>query len=87
PVTGAAAPSGAQAAATVAQNDVQMSQPGYRGHHESDDTRESVPAESVPSERHVAGAFAREEAPVMTDREPGAQFPADKGVEKTETGE
>jgi hypothetical protein len=86
-VTGAAAPSGAQAAATVTQNDAQMSQPGHRGHHESDDTQESVPAESVPSERHVAGASAREEAPVATDREAGAQVPADKGIEKAEAAE
>jgi len=87
PQTGAAAPSGAQAAADVARNDVQMSQPGHRGHHESDDQRESVPAETVPSERHVAGAFAREEAPAATDREPGAQFPADKAAGKAEAAE
>src|SRR5689334_902649 len=87
PVTGAAAPSGAQAAATVTQNDVQMSQPGHRGHHESDDTQESVPATSVASERHVPGAFAREEAPVAADREPGAQIPSDKGIEKAEAAE
>jgi small subunit ribosomal protein S2 len=87
PQTGAAAPSGAPAAAGVTQNDVQMSQPGHRGHHESDAEKESVPAESVPSERHVAGAFAREESPVAGDREPGAQFPPDKGIEKAEAAE
>jgi small subunit ribosomal protein S2 len=87
PVTGAAAPSGAQAASTVTQNDVQMSQPGHRGHHESDDTQESVPAASVASERHVPGASAREEAQVATDREPGAQVPPDKGIEKAEAAE
>jgi small subunit ribosomal protein S2 len=87
PQTGAAAPSGAQAAAAVTQNDVQISQPGHRGHHESDAERESVPAESVPSERPVPGAFAREEAPVAADREPGAQFPPDNAAGKAEAGE
>ena len=88
PVTGAAAPSGAQAAAAITQNDVQMSQPGHRGHHEPfKGEQESVPAESVPSERHVPGAFAREEAPAATDREPGAQLPPDKAAGKAETAE
>jgi small subunit ribosomal protein S2 len=88
PQTGAAAPSGAQVAATVTQNDVQVSQPGHRGHHETVDAeKESVPAETVPSERHVAGAFAREEAPVSTDREPGAQMPPDKSAARTEAAE
>jgi small subunit ribosomal protein S2 len=88
PQTGAAAPSGAQIAATVTQNDVQMSQPGHRGHHESFTAeKESVPAATVPAAEPVPGAFAREEAPVAADREPGAQFPADKAAGKAETAE
>jgi small subunit ribosomal protein S2 len=59
--TGAAAPSGAGVAATVTQNDIQMSQEGHRGHHESiDGPQESVPARTVPSASHVPGAFGRE---------------------------
>ena len=88
PQTGAAAPSGTQAAATVTQNDVQVSQPGHRGHHESvDGERESVPAKTVASAEHVPGASAREDAPVATDREPGAQAPPDKGAGKAEAAE
>jgi small subunit ribosomal protein S2 len=61
PETGAAAPSGAASAAEITQRDVQMSQPGHRGHHETVDAQqESVPAQTVPSETHVPGAFARE---------------------------
>jgi small subunit ribosomal protein S2 len=86
PETGAAAPSGAEAAATITQNDVQMSQPGHRGHHETIDAeQESVPAATVPSERHVPGAFAQETGEEKPDREPGAvQHPGDKAVEKAE---
>ncbi|MEN3331723.1 MAG: small subunit ribosomal protein, partial [Blastocatellia bacterium] len=88
PQTGAAAPSGTQAAATVTQNDVQVSQPGHRGHHESvDGERESVPAKTVPAAEHVPGASAREDAPVATDREAGAQLPPDQGAGKAETAE
>jgi small subunit ribosomal protein S2 len=88
PQTGAAAPSGADAAAQVKQNDVQMSQPGHRGHHESDAEQESVPAETVPSERPVAGAFGREPdaAPQEVDLL-GVQHPGDKAAEKAEVAE
>src|SRR5215212_9238563 len=49
PGTGAAALSGAGVAATVTQSDVQMSQAGHRGHHESiDGPQESAPAQTVP---------------------------------------
>jgi hypothetical protein len=75
-------------AATVTQNDVQMSQPGHRGHHESADAeRESVPAATVPAAEPVPGAFAREEAPVATDREPGAQASPDREAGKAEAAE
>jgi small subunit ribosomal protein S2 len=86
PETGAAAPSGAEVAAEVTQNDVQMSQPGHRGHHETVDAeQESVPAEAVPSERHVAGAFGRETGEEAPDREPGAVgHPGDKAADKVE---
>jgi hypothetical protein len=58
---GAAAPSGAGVAATVMQNDIQMSNEGHRGHHESiDGPQESVPARTVPAASHVPGAFGRE---------------------------
>ena len=61
PETGAAAPSGAGVAATVTQPEVQMSQAGHRGHHESvDGPQESVPAQTVPAAAHVPGAFGRE---------------------------
>jgi small subunit ribosomal protein S2 len=79
PETGAAAPSGAEMAAAVTQNDVQMSQPGHRGHHETFDAeKESVPAETVPSERHVAGAFGREAEPTVAgaETEPGHMAPS-----------
>jgi len=82
PETGAAAPSGAGLAAEVTQPDLQMSQPGHRGHHESDSEQESVPAETVPSETHVAGAFGREPIDESADREPGSRQPVDLAVEK-----
>jgi hypothetical protein len=64
PEPGAAAPSGAGVAATVTQSDVQMSQAGHRGHHESiDGAPESAPAQTVPSASHVPGAFGREGGP------------------------
>jgi small subunit ribosomal protein S2 len=87
PGTGAAAPSGANLAAEVTQPDVQMSQPGHRGHHESDTERESVPAETVPSETHAAGAFGRERGDEPADREPGAGHPVDRAVEKGNVAE
>ncbi len=79
PETGAAAPSGADLAATVTQSDVQMSQPGHRGHHESFDAeRESVPAETVPAAQHVPGAFGREgeQSPSGAEATPGQMAPA-----------
>ncbi|HWP42432.1 MAG TPA: 30S ribosomal protein S2, partial [Blastocatellia bacterium] len=83
PETGAAAPSGAGQAAEITQPDVQMSQPGHRGHHEpADSEQESVPAETTPSETHVAGAFGREPGDESAQREPGARHPVDKAVEK-----
>jgi hypothetical protein len=86
--TGAAAPSGAQAAANVTQNDAQVSQPGHRGHHEAADGEpESVPAQTVASAEPVPGASAREDAPVANDREAGAQLPPDKGAGKAEAAE
>jgi small subunit ribosomal protein S2 len=87
PETGAAAPSGAAAAAEITQPDVQVSQPGHRGHHESDGEQESVPAETAASETHVAGAFGREPSDEPADREPGAQHPVDKAVEKGNVSE
>jgi small subunit ribosomal protein S2 len=88
PETGAAAPSGADVAAHDPQagspnNDVQVSQPGHRGHHEPlKGEQESVPAETVPSETPVPGAFARQIGSESADREPGAvHHPGDKAAE------
>jgi small subunit ribosomal protein S2 len=84
PETGA----GGDVAAQVAQNDVQMSQPGHRGHHESDAEQESVPAETVPSERPVAGAFGREPDPEPKEVDLlGVQHTGDKTAEKAEVAE
>jgi small subunit ribosomal protein S2 len=90
--TGAPAPTSTPDAAPVTQpatqNDTQVSQPGHRGHHESVDAeRESVPAKTVAPAEHVPGASAREDAPVATDREPGAQLPPDQGAGKAEAAE
>jgi small subunit ribosomal protein S2 len=92
--TGAAAPSGAGAAARDAQagspqNDVQVSQPGHRGHHEPfKGEQESVPAQTVPSENPVPGAFAQQNGNETSDREPGAvQHPGDKAAEQAEVAE
>ena len=56
PETGAAAPSGAEAAAQVTQNDVQMSQPGHRGPHET------VDAERAPRPGRVRARDGRGDA-------------------------
>ena len=75
---GTAAPSGAGVAATVTQNDIQMSNEGHRGHHESiDGAQESVPARTVPSASHVPGAFGREggQSPEGTEAAPGHMAP------------
>lgn len=89
PETGAAAPSGAGTAAQVKQNDVQMSQPGHRGRHEPfKGEQESVPAQTVPSETPVPGAFAQQNGNETSDREPGAvQHPGDKAAEAVEAAE
>jgi small subunit ribosomal protein S2 len=88
PETGAAAPSGADAAAEVTLPNLQMSQPGHRGHHESaDGEQESVPAETTPGASHVAGAFGREPGDEPADREAGARHPVDKAVEKGNVAE
>ena len=67
-------------------NDVQMSQPGHRGHHEPfKGEQESVPAATVPSETPVPGAFGQQNGGETADREPGAvQHPGDKAAEKAE---
>jgi small subunit ribosomal protein S2 len=85
---GTAAPSGAELAATVTQNDVQTSQEGHRGHHQSvDGPAESVPATTTPAAEHVPGAFGREGGSPNTDREPGAQFPPAQDAGKAEGAE
>ncbi len=83
---GTAAPSGAGVAATVTQNDIQMSNEGHRGHHESiDGAQESVPARTVPSASHVPGAFGREGGQSPEGAEAAPDFVAETPkVEKAE---
>jgi small subunit ribosomal protein S2 len=87
--TSSPGPSGARAAATATQNDLQMSQPGHRGHHETFDAeQEQVPAAPEAPSMPVPGAFAREMGEVKVDREPGAvNHPGDKQAEIADTTE
>ncbi len=83
PETGAAAPSGAEAAAEVTQPEVQVS--FKRGDLETRAAEQeaSIPDVEVTPERHVAGAFGRERGEEPADREPGGvAHPPDKAIEK-----
>ncbi|HKG22607.1 MAG TPA: hypothetical protein VKC34_11960, partial [Blastocatellia bacterium] len=83
PVTGAAAPSGADAAAQVTQNDVQT---GPRAPMSGQ--REAGQGQPAPSVTAVDGAFGREPVtePTEAHLSPGQQS-GDKGAEKAEVAE